>query len=94
VVVKPTPLPVPYLLTLPNTIEGRSREDATLSQVRAWATRHIRHQANHTDRVLLRITDWDHVARDEDGRAAVACVAWVRGLPTVAGAAAEMRGNR
>ena len=84
-----TPRAIPFLLTLPG--HNWASVDTSLSAVRDWATSKV---TAHSRRVGCRvdtITDWDFTAVDDDGLAAVALVAWLAPLPTIADAVAELR---
>ena len=84
-----TPRAIPFLFTLPG--HGWASVDTAQSAVRDWATSKVMAHARRVGCRVERITDWAWDTVDDDGNPAVACVAWLHPLPTIADAVAELR---
>ena len=78
---------IPFVFPLPDYLERRR-----LSSVRSWATGQVLRHAKRTGSVMVgQPYGWQYDAVDEDGQPAVACVAVLAPLPTLADAVAALR---
>ena len=80
---------IPFVLTLPGY--GWASEGSHLSAVRDWATSKVLAHARRVGCRVLDIHGWDYTAVDEDGAPAVALVAVLAPLPTIADAVQALR---
>ena len=84
-----TPRHIPMVYTLPG--HNRASVDTHLSAVRDWATSKVLAHARRVGCRVLDIHGWDYTAVDDEGAPAVALVAVLAPLPTIADAVQALR---